>query len=327
MLKGLINYLLLLSIMIVLWVIALGYFPFLLCLIFIFTFFICYLMSYKAMKSTTINVSLLETIIERRDQLSLHFKRNNQTLFPCGKIMIEYKIYDVFHQCVRHHKIILEDQEYQEFISIKHSGYYTIEINHIYCYDILQCLYKKHTYKENLQFYVFPSLMSSSIVLEESTGKKDESFEYSPYHKGEDFSEIFDLRTYREGDALKHIHWKASLKHDDILVKVGSQPLVKKILLAVVLRKPSHENDIALDRFFTLCSTMSQRQIAYEILCPQVESHFYNNELITNDEYYRECLKRILKTPTDLVYETFYNRQDITSLYVIKANEIEVLEK
>lgn len=327
MLKGFLNYLLLLSLMIVLWVIALGYFPFLLCLVFVFIFFMSYLISYKAMKSTTVNVSLLETIIERRDQLSLNFKRINHSLLPCGKVVVEYKIYNVFHKCIRHHKIVLEDQEFQELISIKHSGYYTIEINHIYCYDILQCLYKKQDDYKILQFYVFPSLLFSSLILEESTGKNDESYEYSPYRQGEDFSEIFDLREYREGDALKHIHWKATLKHNEILVKDGSQPLVKKILLAVMMNKPSRENDVALDRFFTLCSSMSQKQIAYEILCPQVDSHFYNNEVITNDDCYRECLKRILKTPTNLIYETFQNRQDITSLYVIKTNEIEVLEK
>ena len=62
---------------------------------------------------------------------------------------------------------------------------------------------------------------------------------YSPYRKGQDRSEVFQIREYEEGDSLSQIHWKLSGKADKLIVKDPSLPLDKTI--AVVVDKTARE--------------------------------------------------------------------------------------
>ena len=54
-----------------------------------------------------------------------------------------------------------------------------------------------------------------------------DSDRFSTYKKGDDPSEIFDIREYADGDKIQRIHWKLSSKTGDLMVKEGSLPLMK----------------------------------------------------------------------------------------------------
>ncbi len=47
---------------------------------------------------------------------------------------------------------------------------------------------------------------------------------YDQTHKGQDRTEVFDLREYRQGDAIGSIHWKLSARFDEALVREPSRP-------------------------------------------------------------------------------------------------------
>lgn len=327
MFKGMYRYFLLIVFVFGIWNLLLGYFPFLIFLFFILIFLMNIFISFKGMKKTEIKGTIVQTIIARQDQLEIDFQRVNHTFYSTGKIVVEYRIFNVFSKCVIHKKIVIDDQKYKEHINLQHSGYYRIKIEKIYCYDILQCLYLSHKCHQELHFYVFPSLTGQDHILQETIGYNHESTEYSPYYKGEDYSEMFDLRNYRDQDSLRHIHWKASLKRDELLVKVGSQPIIKKILLAVETHQPSDYNDRALDQFYTLCSSLSLRQIAYEIICPHLIDDRFQRELIMNDEHFRECMKRILRTPMSDIHHILMNINDFSSAYIVTGEGIEVQQQ
>lgn len=57
----------------------------------------------------------------------------------------------------------------------------------------------------------------------------EDSDRFSLYKKGDDLSEIFDVREFVEGDRFQHIHWKLSTKIGKQMVKEGSLPLTKAI--------------------------------------------------------------------------------------------------
>ena len=54
-----------------------------------------------------------------------------------------------------------------------------------------------------------------------------DSDRFSKYKKGDDPSEIFDVREYTDGDKIQRIHWKLSGKTGSLMVKEGSLPLTK----------------------------------------------------------------------------------------------------
>ena len=49
--------------------------------------------------------------------------------------------------------------------------------------------------------------------------------------RGEDRSEMFQLREYRAGDDIRQIHWKLSAKTDELILREASQPESRELLL------------------------------------------------------------------------------------------------
>lgn len=63
------------------------------------------------------------------------------------------------------------------------------------------------------------------------------SVEYSKKRKGDDASQIFDIRNYAEGDSLNKVHWKLSAKEDELLVKEFSHPITKNNCILLEIHK------------------------------------------------------------------------------------------
>jgi hypothetical protein len=70
-----------------------------------------------------------------------------------------------------------------------------------------------------------------SYDLHESDSFDNDS--YSPYKKGRDLTETYQIREYEQGDSLKQIHWKLSGKLDKLIVRDPSLPLDKKLMVFV----------------------------------------------------------------------------------------------
>ena len=73
-------------------------------------------------------------------------------------------------------------------------------------------------------FTVYPQVVDIQVDPHKSASASLEGVSYDPHRSGQDPSEVFDLRSYREGDAVKSIHWKLSTRFDDMLVREASRP-------------------------------------------------------------------------------------------------------
>lgn len=72
----------------------------------------------------------------------------------------------------------------------------------------------------------------------------EDSDRFSLYKKGDDPSEIFDIRDFADGDKIQRIHWKLSSKLGHLMVKEGSLPLTKAIHIFVDLCVPGRKSEI-----------------------------------------------------------------------------------
>ncbi len=93
-------------------------------------------------------------------------------------------------------------------------------------------------------------------------------------HPGDDPSEIFDLRDYREGDAINRIHWKLSSRRDQLIYKEFSHPEEHRILL---MFDPSIKAQSSLSQlgmlqeamfslFYSLSLELIRREIPHRLL-------------------------------------------------------------
>ena len=94
----------------------------------------------------------------------------------------------------------------------------------------------------------------------------EESVAYSQHSPGDDPSEIFDIREYREGDRLKSIHWKLTWKLEQPMVKEFGLPLHSSVEIALELCKASPELlDLQLDFCTSLARFLLEEELPFRI--------------------------------------------------------------
>lgn len=115
-----------------------------------------------------------------------------------------------------------------EFGSI-HCGNINFEIEKIELYDFIGFLKKK--IKGNklgiqpLTVGILPKYAFYPVEITRRTKEYVQDGEdYTPTEKGDDPSEIYQIRPYEKSDPLHSIHWKMSAKLDELMIKEQSKP-------------------------------------------------------------------------------------------------------
>ncbi|MDD6571791.1 MAG: DUF58 domain-containing protein [Thermoflexaceae bacterium] len=103
-------------------------------------------------------------------------------------------------------------------VSSAHCGIVTITLSELYIYDMLNIFTFQKKLDLTREIPVFPdfSIVDNDFSMDFSEGinNLDES-----QSKGNDTSEVSDVREYIPGDKLQNIHWKLSAKKDILMVK------------------------------------------------------------------------------------------------------------
>lgn len=73
-------------------------------------------------------------------------------------------------------------------------------------------------------YTVYPRIYDLKILIARTNHASASGIEFDPTRRGQDKTEVFDLRGYRDGDTLKSVHWKLSARTDDLMVREASHP-------------------------------------------------------------------------------------------------------
>lgn len=78
---------------------------------------------------------------------------------------------------------------------------------------------------------VQPDTFVQKILITSANGCPDDSEVYAPDKPGNDLTEPFQLREYREGDNPRQIHWKLSTKLDKLIVRDPGLPITRSVVV------------------------------------------------------------------------------------------------
>ncbi|MEY8427293.1 DUF58 domain-containing protein [Lachnospiraceae bacterium 46-15] len=83
--------------------------------------------------------------------------------------------------------------------------------------------------------------------------------EYDPHRSGDDPSEIFQIREFRDGDTLQRVHWKLSAKADELMTKELSRPIGCSVLVLIDFHTDKIGKDLIrkADGVFELAAAVS----------------------------------------------------------------------
>lgn len=107
-----------------------------------------------------------------------------------------------------------------------YSGSYFFDQAVVKLYDPLRLFYLKKQIRQHERLDVMPQIYNAAVAVPKSLRQfQGDSEIYDSLHGGNDASEMFQIRDFREGDKLKDIHWKLSAKSEEWMVRESSQPL------------------------------------------------------------------------------------------------------
>lgn len=189
---------------------------------------------------------------------------------------------------------VLTDTRYTglpgERIPTDHCGLIRMEGCKLYVYDYLGLW--RHTVKQAPQLlYVFPRELPMELPDKES-GKR--LLRWKP-KAGGGFGENHDLRLYRPGDELRHIHWKMSAKTGKLIYREPLEPVSREPVVSLTLSGKPEELDRKLGRLLWICRHLLEQKESVQVRCLMGNgSRFFK---IENEQALEKMMKSLLCSP------------------------------
>lgn len=73
-------------------------------------------------------------------------------------------------------------------------------------------------------YTVYPRVVDMDVTTSRANRAATAGFVFDPHRKGQDASEVYELRDYRDGDSVRSIHWKLSARFGELMVREASHP-------------------------------------------------------------------------------------------------------
>lgn len=167
-------------------------------------------------------------------------------------------------------------------VVIRHCGSVSIKVEKVKIYDYLN-LFATTVGKnfDTQDVLVMPPLRDIYLGGRRWYNETDQdSDRFSLYKKGDDPSEIFDIRDFKDGDRFQRIHWKLSSKTGHYMVKEGSLPLAKAIYIFIDLcAETGDEADLLVQGIYSISIQLMEQGMPQNYI-------WYDNK----NDIIQECL-------------------------------------
>ena len=183
--------------------------------------------------------------VGKLQEFSVRVKVVNRFIMPVSPMMIIGTFHDKTGSVLPGRRLVLSTGalrqcEYSFDGNIKCRGEYILGIEHAEIFDLLR-LFRFRMRKTPMCSI---TVMPRRIMLDETdalcTDDYDSSITKVSFMESGSFASV---RKYEDGDLMKHVHWKLSAKHDELMVKQSEQNLGSSALIITDLHAVSEVED------------------------------------------------------------------------------------
>ena len=195
-------------------------------------------------------------------------------------------------------------------VVIRHCGNVSIKVEKVKIYDYLN-LFATTVGKnfDTQDVLVMPPLKDIYLGRDRWYNETNEdSDRFSLYKKGDDPSEIFDIRDFKDGDRIQRIHWKLSSKAGHYMVKEGSLPLAKAVYIFIDLcAETSDAADLLVQGVYSVSMQLMEQGVPQYYIWFDNKNDLIQEQLIENEEelfwMFEDLFKcRTTKEPDELIH-------------------------
>ena len=280
-----------------------NYFPVLLLALVLILPIVLFIMLIHVRRRITFYFEEGNTVVKKDEIISLNIIGKNKSFLPVGrcKLFISYTNRFSENKYKKYIDVTLDGKNQVNIacnIKSNHAGSVEIKLEKIKIYDYL-CLFslRKKIYSSKI-ITVLPNSYEVKEINDLSRNEiACDSNKFSTTKSGDDPSEIFNIREYRAGDKIQKIHWKLSLKEQDLMVKEFSLPIDNDDIILLDLNIKDESLNIVdglLEIVASVSKLLNKLNREHFIYWYDVNKQNYIKERVTNEEDTVYILKYIL---------------------------------
>ena len=146
-------------------------------------------------------------------------------------------------------------------------------------------------------FDKYPALYGMDAELEQSKPENQKSMERYLHRKGNDPSEVLDIREYRRGDNVKRIHWKLSARMRQTMVRELDMPSDHDTLLVFGIEGEPDGSmiDKVTGFMLNLSWNLLKQDVHHNLILLDESGYLIQNYDVTSQEDYGHVEQRVLQ--------------------------------
>lgn len=246
-----------------------------------------------------IKVSCDSPVTERGKAAVIKVSLYNRSLLPVSScaVKIRYKVSAPFEDAIpfTHTAVVPLGGRTSETVSLnflpKHCGAVSVTVKSIRLRDLMGITSVRKKIGFSTQITVLPAILPVSAAIESNYVYSAESSVFSREKPGDDPSEIFMLREYRDGDRHNLIHWKLSGRSDGFIVRELSKPVGSKILIMADTGscRSAEGADRVLEAAASISCSLAENGAAHSLAIPYSGYSLHAAEITCADSLYAEA--------------------------------------
>lgn len=200
---------------------------------------ISFIFTNLTVKKICVGVMTNKSSVGKNVSFEVYFTVKNGFIAPIENLKLNVKIFNAFYKNNETYELVIPFVPFSERkVSLKVSGKYCgrmiVQIENMIVEDFLGLFRFERELNITDEVMIMPekNIELPQINLSDSGVANDDEVQYV---KGDDVSQISQIRNYIPGDKLQNIHWKLSAKNEELQVKEFSKPYSDEVTLLVEL--------------------------------------------------------------------------------------------
>lgn len=250
-----------------------SYMPFVILLTALILPVLTFISGIAAAKKTEVGVNTLLRSVLRNEDIKFGVYLKNNSIIPVSVVKVVLTYTSSFEEIPIKKTVytsLASKEEKTVYIAVSspHCTIVECSVKKVWCSDAFGLFCFKPKLKQAKEtVVVMPDIITDRLNVFSAGTNTADSDKFSDTQKGDDSSQVFEVREYVAGDDIRRIHWGLSSKQDKLIVKEYSKPIADD---AVILLESGligeNKDDFAdrTDRLLTVFLTLADNLMKAE---------------------------------------------------------------
>ena len=134
----------------------------------------------------------------------------------------------------------------------EHCGIERFHAEKLKVYDYLSLFSRTEKMDDEMRVIVFPGKYDMRIEAASAADGGENLYQHDPFLPGNDHDEVRQIREYRDGDSIRHIHWNQTARSGQLWVKEYEEEKTGSVGIFLDLQGKENPSASDMDAFYTL---------------------------------------------------------------------------